>query len=153
MVSKPRAHNEEAMQVKDLMTKDNILVADPADRLYETFLVMQRHKIKHMPVMDDTELLGIVSERDLLAYATHEMGSNMFPRKILDEIMTRKLITCGPDTEVDEAIRLMIDNNIHSLLVLENGRLIGIVTAKDILSLMLIKSPQGPQAHAEPDAG
>ena len=127
------------MTVKDLMSekvatvarKDTVEIADG---------VMTLGRIRHLPVMEGTEVVGIVSQRDLFRSA---LGAALAfgiqrPQEILrvlevGDVMTTPPVTIGPEAAVQDAARAMEEKRIGCLPVVENGRLVGILTDTDIL--------------------
>jgi CBS domain-containing protein len=102
--------------------------------------VMNLGRIRHMPVVDDGKVVGIVSQRDIFRSAL--ISALGFSRKVtgaliktiaIKEIMTEKVITISPDASVKDAARLMMDKKIGCLPVVEEGGLIGLVTETDML--------------------
>jgi CBS domain-containing protein len=104
---------------------------------------MRLGRIRHLPVLDDEEqLVGILSQRDMfrsalarvLGYGEHGR------RKVLDmlavkEVMATDVVTTSPDTPVAEAARVMLERKIGALPVMENGKLVGIITESDFVTL------------------
>jgi acetoin utilization protein AcuB len=112
-------------------------------RAYET---MQRLKIRHLPVVDGTKLVGIVSERDLcLAKTAHGIDTSDIG---VGEVMTRDIYTVEPDTPVEEAARAMVDGRFGSAVVLVRGRVAGIFTTTDALRVLVeSRAAQHHPAH------
>jgi CBS domain-containing protein len=98
--------------------------------------VMEWRHIRHVPVEDDEgRLVGLISHRDLLRLLAKGMLSRGAKEVTVKEIMIRDLITIAPETPTLEALTIMRQRKIGCLPVVENDRLIGIVTAYDFLSL------------------
>jgi CBS domain-containing membrane protein len=102
--------------------------------------IMNLGRIRHLPVIDDGRIVGIVSQRDLFRSAL--ITALGFGRKTTDtliktikikEIMTKKVVTISPEANIKDAARLMIDKKIGCLPVVEGDRLVGIVTETDML--------------------
>jgi CBS domain-containing membrane protein len=112
--------------------------------------IMRLGRVRHLPVLDDDDqtLVGIVTQRDLfrnalaqaLGYGRHAQ------RKILDtlavkDVMATELVTIKPDAYVVEAAKLLTERKIGCLPVVENGRLVGILTEGDFVALVARESP------------
>jgi acetoin utilization protein AcuB len=131
------------MLVEDVMQRDLITVT-PGTTLPEALRLSRGRGIRHLPVMDDGDLVGIVSDRDLkramaspaTSLERHELNY-LLEKVTMEEIMTRAVITVGPMLPVEEAARLMIKERISALPVTEQGRVVGIVTETDVLELFL----------------
>ena len=101
---------------------------------------MQREQIRHLPVVQAGALLGILSDRDLLLRATRDAkGDLVFPKLCAVDAMTPHPMVCEPTTVVSELARIMVERKIDAVPVLSSGKLIGLVTSTDLLSLLLDK--------------
>src|ERR1700690_430392 len=131
------------MYVSDWMTK-KVFTVEPDDYLSGVFLLMKEKKVKHIPVVRGTKLKGLVSDRDIKEYSPskatsldiHELHYLLAKARIKD-IMLTKVITPSPETPVEEAAMLMLDENIGALPVLDNGNLVGIISDKDIFHALV----------------
>jgi len=136
------------LKVSDVMTGDPTTLKRN-DKLTLADDIMRLGRVRHLPVLDDDgeRLVGLVSQRDLfrdalaqaLGYGRHAQ------RKILDslsvkEVMTSDVLTIRPDASVVEAARLMTERKIGCLPVVENGRLVGILTEGDFVALTARRS-------------
>ncbi len=112
--------------VSNVMTvKINTLVIDAVK-------VMNQHGIGCLVVTDNGNPVGIVTERDLLKRV---LALSKNPKKIrVQEIMSRPLIVEKPDLEVEKVIELMFDRKIKKLPIVEDGKLLGLVTFTDLLN-------------------
>ena len=127
------------MKVKEVMVKE-VATLDVNDELSLANDIMRLGRIRHLPVVDGTRLVGIVSERDLfrsslaqaLGYASKDTRDLMKTLRIKD-IMVTGVITIPPETEFCEATKIMMDEKIGCLPVVEENRLVGLITETDIL--------------------
>ena len=101
---------------------------------------MTLERIRHLPVLDDKRLVGVVSQRDLfrsalaVALGYGERAQETLLRTLrVKEVMSEPAITVSPGATIKEAARLMIEKKIGCLPVLEGRKLVGIVTETDIL--------------------
>jgi acetoin utilization protein AcuB len=131
------------MLVQDVM-QTKVVTITPKTTLPEAMRLVQQRGIRHLPVVEDGELAGIVSDRDLKrAMASPATGLDvreltcLLDRLSAAEIMTRAVITIAPMFPVEEAARLMVKEKISALPVTEGGRLVGIVTETDVLELFV----------------
>jgi CBS domain-containing protein len=121
--------------VAHLMSTD-LFTVRPDDLVDLAASVMEWRHIRHVPVEDDEgRLVGLISHRDLLRLLAQGLLSRSAKEVTVKEIMIRDLMTVAPETPTIEALTLMRQRKIGCLPVVENGRLIGIVTAYDFLSL------------------
>ncbi len=117
------------MKVGDLATTDVVAVG-PGQSLRQAAQVMMEHRIGSAVVLAGGALAGILTERDLLqAVAT---GTDL-DRTRVERLMTRNVITIGPDWEVYEATSEMAARHIRHLVVCENGHVLGVLSVRDVL--------------------
>ena len=150
------------MRVRDIMNVKPVTVQAEAS-VSQAAAILRENKISGLPVLDGERLVGIVSESDLLRLLSvdEEEGGLWLPspfevfevpfrdlvkwermRSALDEIpkkkvsgvMSRNLHEVGPDDSIEEAAGIMTRHRINRLPVVEDGRLVGIVTRGDIIS-------------------
>jgi CBS domain-containing protein len=115
--------------VKDIMTKD-VVTIDINKNVFEAAELMTAQSIGCLVITRDDSPVGMVTERDFVRKIVAKRGS--FDSKI-SQIMSKYLITVGPETSLKEATRLMSANKIHRLPVLNNNKLVGIVVASDFV--------------------
>lgn len=116
------------MLVRNRMSRPAVTVRQDAD-FQKALALMQEKKLRRLPVVDDDgRLVGIVVERDLLVAAMRYLQS----RVEIGDVMTRNVVTVGPDTDLNEVARMMLERKIGGLPVVEHGRLVGIITESDI---------------------
>jgi acetoin utilization protein AcuB len=131
------------MTVQDIMQR-GVVTVSPESKLGELTSLLGRRGIRHLPVLDQGSLAGIISDRDLkgamASLATTASPANLLSR--LDhltaaDIMTRAVMTIGPMVPAEEAARVMVAKKISALPVTEGTRLVGIVTDTDVLHLFV----------------
>jgi len=129
------------LRVADIMSSDLVTLAED-DTLAEARSCMDRGRIRHLPVVRDGRLVGLVTHRDLLAASLSVFAevSRSEQRRLFSRIPVRELmhdaVTVGPDTQVRDAARILIESNFGCLPVVDaKGALVGIVTEADFLRL------------------
>ena len=135
------------MIVKELMTADVVTVGRN-DELSVADDIMKMKRVRHLPVLDDGRLVGVLSQRDLfLAALSTAMGfgekaSQEFLKTVpVKEVMTTdEVITIGPSDDVKVAARSMIEHKIGCLPVVDDGKLVGLLTEGDFVKLALSDS-------------
>jgi len=121
------------MKVKNWIHKQPVTVNRMA-LLQEAVQLMKHHSIRHLPVVDDEgDLVGFVTESDLRQFS--------FP-SMVEEIPVHQVMVTNPRTidanaGIEEAARVIHDRKIGGLPVMENGRLVGVITASDLLSAFI----------------
>jgi CBS domain-containing protein len=119
------------MLIRDRMSRPVITIAaDRTVRDAERLLV--RHRIRQLPVMRGTHLVGIVTHRDLRTPGP--------PSRSVTSVMTAKPITVGADAAIDEAAQVLRTYKIGGLPVVERKQLIGIITVADVLDALVALS-------------
>ena len=121
------------MLVRDCMTHKLITIRPESDPMAAISL-LNAGKFRHLPVIEkDGSLVGIVDRADLeLFLATAGSPGYVKRNHRVDQVMTRNVITVNPECPLEEAASLMVQHKIGSLPVLENGKLVGIITETDI---------------------
>ncbi len=123
----------------------NPVTATPDMSVGEASDLMKREKIHRLPVLDkDKNLVGVVTEKDVLhaspspasSLSIHEMAYLLSKLKVKD-LMTRDVVTITEDTTVEEAARLMVDQDLSCLPVVQGIKLVGIVTKSDMFRILL----------------
>lgn len=129
------------MQLNDLMTRQ-IVTVSMDDSLRSVRELFEAHHFHHLLVVERNKLVGVLSDRDLLRHLSPFVGHEFTERpqdiatlqRRVHQIMTRKLITASPTTNVQQAIELILENRIACLPVVnEEGCPVGIITWRDIL--------------------
>lgn len=133
------------MQISTPMTRE-VTVVPPEVGLDVAFRIMQRKRIRHLPVVAGGELLGMLSDRDVLTRAKlADDGALIVPSLSCGAAMTPAPTTCDVDATVDEVVRLMTERKIDAVPVIApSGRLVGLVTSTDLLLLLLTPSEARP---------
>ena len=114
------------MIVAELMTPNPVTVA-PSDTLELAYERMKAGQFRHLPVMDEGKLIGILTDRDL-RQCLGQLGHTS-----VEAVMSALPFSVRPSTPVEQAARLLATNKMGSLPVVENGKLVGIITATDLL--------------------
>jgi CBS domain-containing protein len=102
--------------------------------------VISLGRIRHIPVVDDGKLVGLLSERDLIGAAANRIfglkqktRSALLKGELVKNVMKKRVVTVAPDTPIKEAARLMAEKKIGCVPVLSEGTLVGLVTTTNIL--------------------
>jgi acetoin utilization protein AcuB len=126
------------MFVADWMTKQVVTIG-PDESISHAMHLMKERKIKHLPVVRGGEVIGVISDRDIKAFAPSKATSldvyeinYLLAKAVVKDAMGAKLTTTTPDTPVEEAALVMLDGDIGCLPVLEGAVLVGIISDRDI---------------------
>jgi len=119
------------MHVYDLINNQETYRADGAQTVLEIAQAMVARNIGAVPVVRDGLLVGIFSERDLMKRVVAE---GLDPRAVrLDQVMTEDPLSVGPEETVDNCMFLMRRHGFRHLPVCDGGRLLGIISLRDLL--------------------
>ncbi len=147
------------LKAKDIMTKEPITVSPETEIAHATKLLLE-NRINGVPVIDETgKLLGILCQSDLIAqqkklpvpsFFTFLDGfipltsMKQFEKEVqkiaaitVSQAMTPNPVVARPDTGIEEVAALMVDNNFHTIPVVDKGALVGIVGKEDILRTLI----------------
>jgi CBS domain-containing protein len=148
------------MKVKDIMSS-SVIVCSPEDTISSVAQLLKKENISGVPVVSDKNVMGIVSEVDLLKLLdvpehgglwlpspfevieipireliswedTKKMLSDIGSKPISD-IMEKDVFSVGPENSVEDASRLMTKHKVNRLPIIDNGELVGIITRGDII--------------------
>jgi acetoin utilization protein AcuB len=121
-----------SLPVRDVMATDLVTVR-PHETARHAYRLMRDRRFRHLPVVENGKLVGILSDRDLRPV----LLSPTLARARVRELMSEDLTTVGPDAPVEEAASLLVVKKIGCLPVVAEGRLIGIVTETDLLAVLV----------------
>lgn len=133
------------MKVKDRMTT-NVITISPDTSITEAFRLMKENDIRRLPVVDNNKLVGIITLTDLnqaspssaTSLSIHELNYLLAKTKIKDIIPKKQnVITVSPDAYIETAAKLMRQNTISGLPVVENDKLVGIITETDLFDSLI----------------
>ena len=109
----------------------NVIAVKPETSVREAAKVMAKYHIGSLIILEENRIAGIITEGDILRKVIVE-GKDLDETKVRD-IMTEKVFTIEPDKTIEDAVRLMMEKKIKKLPVIENEKLVGIITASDIM--------------------
>ncbi|MDY0039450.1 MAG: CBS domain-containing protein [Desulforhabdus sp.] len=121
------------MTVRQWMTASVVSINERAS-IQEALQLMKKHSIRHLPVVDQQQTLtGWVTDADLRGVLIASMLEDL----TLEDVMVRSPYTATPSMSLEEAARLILRQRIGGLPVIEEGKLVGIITVVDILSAFI----------------
>jgi acetoin utilization protein AcuB len=130
------------MRVRDLMTAKPITV-DPETPMLEARQRMVEERIRHLVVVEDSRVVGIVTDRDIRLNLPSPATSlsvwelNFLLSKLtVGGVMSKSVLVVDPERPVAEAARVMMEHKIGALPVVQSGRLVGIITESDFVRAM-----------------
>jgi len=132
------------MIIERRMTR-NPVTATPDMSIADASTLMKQEKVHRLPVLDkDKKLVGLLTEKDILyaspspasSLSIHEMAY-LLSKLTVKKLMSKNVVTINKDTTVEEAARMMVDQDLSCLPVLEGDKLIGIVSKSDMFKILL----------------
>lgn len=127
------------MNIQQIMSKDIIWVGadEPVEKAAQ---LMRQNNIGSIPVCQGDRVIGMVTDRDI---TVREVATNQDQQRSVASVMTSNPVTGTPDMDVQQAAKLMGENQIRRLPIVEGGRLVGIVSLGDISTQTSFKQPAG----------
>ena len=131
------------MKVGDCMIKDPHAVREDAS-MKEVVMLMRQHHIRHLPVTEGTILVGIVTDRDirkaspsLLSGVEMSEYEEVLSNTPISRIMTREPFTVTAETDLKDAVQVLVDKTVGGLPVVDGQELVGIFTETDALKVLM----------------
>jgi acetoin utilization protein AcuB len=121
------------MRVSEIMNQEPITIS-PETPVGQALKLMQQHQIRHLPVVQNNFMVGWISARTL----REVLLASMLEVITVGDVMVEAPISVTPDTSVEEAARLVHEHRIGGMPVLEEEKLVGVLTVHDLLSAFII---------------
>jgi acetoin utilization protein AcuB len=131
------------MRVAEIMNR-HVIVTGPSEEADRAWSLMRTRRLRHLVVMEGKRVVGVLSDRDLGGRS----GVAVRKGRTVAELMTRQVVVAEPSTTIRQAANLMRGRTIGCLPVLDDGRVVGIVTTTDILD-QLGRGSTRPTVRAE----
>lgn len=143
MIFKPEEMKKQT-PVSAIMTK-KVITLNNADNLETAELLFKKHRIRHIPVVSGEEIIGMLSYTDLLRISfadavdddeesVETMVYNMFT---IGQVMAKNLISVPSTATIKQVAEILADREFHAIPVVDDGRLVGIVTTTDLINYLL----------------
>ena len=120
-----------------------VTTVQETETMFDAAMIFARSSLRHLPVLRDTNLVGVLTERDvkrfapgLLSGVSSEQYNHLLESTPLSKVMTRNPMTLKPDQDVSDAANIFSTKRFGCLPVVEDGKLVGIVTTSDMLKLL-----------------
>lgn len=129
--------------VSSIMTKKLITIT-PKDSLYDAERLFNKHHIRHIPVVENGQLVGMLSHSDLLRISFSDLDENddsvvpiIYDMYTIPQVMTKVPVFVEENDTIKEAAEILSKHSFHSLPVLDKGKLVGIITTTDLINYLL----------------
>jgi acetoin utilization protein AcuB len=131
------------VKVSDWMTPDPVTLTED-DQVKTAVRHLLSSGIRHVPILRGDKLVGIVTDRDLRralpsieAGASPERYQAFMEETALRDIMSSDPVTCGPDTDLVDAVEILVERKVGAIPVIEDGKLVAILTQIDVMRAFL----------------
>lgn len=129
--------------VSKIMTT-NVVKLNLKDELTKAEALFKKHKIRHIPVVSGTKIIGMLSYSDLLrisfadaVYDDEEIDAVVYDMFDISQVMTKNIVTINEETTIREAAEILASKEFHALPVEKEGNLVGILTTTDLIKYLL----------------
>jgi len=132
--------------ISKIMTTD-VVTLNKNDSLNTAEMLFKTHKIRHIPVVNNDVLLGMLSYTDLLRISfadavfddEESVDTIVYNMFTIEQVMVKKLVSVSSDTSIKDVAGILSKKNFHALPVVRNNKLVGIVTTTDLLNYLLLQ--------------
>ncbi|KAA1243320.1 CBS domain-containing protein [Aquimarina sp. RZ0] len=130
--------------VSSIMTSD-VITLNNTDTLEKAEQLFKNHNIRHIPVVNGAQIIGMLSYSDLLRISfadaigddEQEIDTVVYNMFTIEQVMAKSLVTVDPNTTIKEVAEILSTKEFHALPVVDNKALIGIVTTTDLINFLL----------------
>lgn len=128
------------MKIKDILKGkgSNIYSVGPNQTVQEAIRILNDHKIGSLLVTESEKVVGIITERDVLKECGR--APQLLNQTFVQDVMSKELIICSPEDDVDYIMGVMTDKHIRHLPIIEKGKLAGMISIGDIVKSQLHES-------------
>lgn len=130
-------------KVEDIMTR-NVITIKESDDLHDVMQLFRRNHIRHVPVVLNGHITGIISRTDInrLSFGAiieeeAEADAGILNMLTIPQVMSRKPATVSPDISVKEVAKIFVESEFHALPVVKNDVVVGIVTTTDVIRYLV----------------
>lgn len=134
---------KQRVQVSTIMTK-NVVKLNLQDDLTKAESLFKKNKIRHIPVVNGSKIIGMLSYTDLLRISFVDavdedevIDATVYNMFTVEQVMAKNLVTISPETTIKEAAEILSNKEFHALPVCEGDLLVGIVTTTDLIKYLI----------------
>lgn len=130
--------------VSTIMTQD-VITLNRTDNLDTAEVLFKKNNIRHIPVVDQKEIIGMLSYTDLLRISfadavdeyEQDVDTIVYNMFTIEQVMAKNLISVNPNSTIKDVAEILSKREFHALPVVDNGKLVGIVTTTDLINFLL----------------
>ncbi|WP_179333428.1 CBS domain-containing protein [Winogradskyella costae] len=134
-----------SIQPISTIMSSKIITLQKDDELETAELLFKKHKIRHIPVVENEAIIGMLSYTDLLRISfadavdetEMEIESLVYNMFTIEQVMAKNVITVPSDTSIKHVALILAQKEFHALPIVDDGRLVGIVTTTDLINYLL----------------
>ncbi|MBT8261702.1 MAG: CBS domain-containing protein [Bacteroidia bacterium] len=135
---------DERTPISSIMTRE-VVTLNNTDTLEMAEHLFKSKKIRHIPIVRGPHVIGILSYTDLLRISfadafsedTHEVDTSVYTLFTIEQVMARNLVSVNSNTTIKEVAEIFAVREFHALPVVDDNRLVGIVTTTDLIKFLL----------------
>jgi len=129
--------------VSEIMTRE-VVKLNLKDELTKAEMLFKKHKIRHIPVVENQKIIGMLSYSDLLrisfadaVFDDEEIDSVVYDMFDIQQVMTKNIVTIDRNATIKQAAEILAEREFHALPVVDGEQLVGIVTTTDLIRYLL----------------
>lgn len=129
--------------LSQIMAKE-LLTITPVQTLYDAEEIFEKNNIRHLPVVEGDRLVGVISKSDILRISYSELADDeetvdtmIFDTYTIPQVMTKNPVTLDSEATIKEAAEMISKQSFHSIPVVDNDKLVGMVTTTDLINYLL----------------
>ena len=129
--------------VSEIMTT-NVITLNVSDAIEDAKIIFEDKSIRHIPIVKDKTVIGMLSSNDILKIAYADLSENdkdidvsIFDWFTIEQVMTKNLYVVTPETSIEDVGIIFSENEFHALPIVEDGELVGIVTTTDLIKFLV----------------
>ena len=130
--------------ISAIMTSD-VITLNYNDDLTTAELLFKSNKIRHIPVVSDNRVVGMLSYTDLLRISfadavdeeEHMVDTVVYNMFTIEQVMAKNLVKVSSDTLIKDVAEILSNNEFHAMPVIDDGELVGIVTTTDLINYLI----------------
>ncbi|GAA4138071.1 hypothetical protein GCM10022216_14880 [Sphingobacterium kyonggiense] len=133
---------KQRVPVSQIMSKE-LITLTPKDSLYDAEKLFKQYNIRHLPIVEDKKLVGVVSYSDLLKISYADVNEEddietvVYDMYSIPQLMAKSPVTVSSDTNIKDVTETLANHTFHSIPVVDDGELVGIVTTTDLLKYFI----------------
>lgn len=128
-----------------MIMTENVITLKRNDKLEKAEKLFKQHKIRHIPVVQDNAIVGMLSYSDLLRLSFADVTDDndtaadvmVYSMFSIDQIMKKRIVSVSPSNSIKEVAEILAQREFHALPVVNNNQLVGIVTTTDLINYLL----------------